>query len=59
MSYLLHLPINQIKLLKTLNEYLDSIKNKDSVFYAKASGRVQTLKKNHKRQKKQTNIKKQ
>ena len=33
------------KTFKNVDEYLDSIKNKDSVFYAKASGRVQTLKK--------------
>jgi len=33
------------KTFKNVDEYLDSIKNKDSVFYAKASGRVQTLRK--------------
>lgn len=31
------------KTYKSVDEYLDTIKNKDSVFYAKASGRVQTL----------------
>jgi hypothetical protein len=30
---------------KSVDEYLDKIKNKDSVFYAKASGRVETLRK--------------
>ena len=33
------------KTYENVDAYLDSIKNKDSVFYAKASGRVQTLKK--------------
>ena len=33
------------KTFKNVDEYLDSIKNKDSVFYAKASARVQTLRK--------------
>ena len=36
------------KTYENVDAYLDSIKNKDSVFYAKASGRVQTLKKNYK-----------
>ena len=31
------------KTYNSVDEYLDTIKNKDSVFYAKASGRVQTL----------------
>ena len=31
------------KTYNSVEEYLDTIKNKDSVFYAKASGRVQTL----------------
>lgn len=33
------------KTYKSVDEYLDTIKNKDSVFYAKASGRVETLRK--------------
>ena len=33
------------KTYNSVDEYLDTIKNKDSVFYAKASGRVQTLRK--------------
>ena len=33
------------KTYENVDAYLDSIKNKDSLFYAKASGRVQTLKK--------------
>ena len=33
------------KTYKNVDEYLDKIKNKDSVFYAKASGRVETLRK--------------
>ena len=33
------------KTYKNVDEYLDKIKNKDSVFYAKANGRVETLRK--------------
>lgn len=33
------------KTYNSVDEYLDTIKNKDSVFYAKASGRVETLRK--------------